>query len=79
MAALEEFEDFVRQKVIIEKCTHKQVSDQLQQSFPGEKGFSVRSIERFCSEKGIKKLPDIDDQELDEVVSSAVLQVESLD
>lgn len=75
MAALEQYEDFVREKVEIDKYTHKQLSDELQQSFPGERGFSVRSVERFCSEKGIKKMCDIDDHELDEVVSSAVLQV----
>ena len=64
MAALEEHEDFIREKVVIEKNTHKQLSDELQQSFPGEKGFSVRSIKKFCSEKGISKTCDINDQEL---------------
>ena len=63
MAALEEFEDFIREKVVIERCTYKQVSDQLQQSFPESR------------EKGINKTTDIDDQKLDEVASSAVLQV----
>ena len=75
MAALEQFEDFVREKIVVERCTHKQISDELQQSFPGEKGFSVRSMERFCSDRGISKTCDIDDKDLDEVVSSAVLQV----
>ena len=75
MAALEEYEDFVREKVAIEKYTHKQLSYELQRAFPDEKGFSVRSVKRFCSEKGIRKTCDIDDQELDEVISSAVLQV----
>ena len=75
MAALEQFEDFVREKIVKERCTHKQISDELQQSFPAEKGFSVRSVERFCSNKGISKMCNIDNQDLDEVVSSAVLQV----
>ena len=75
MAGLEEYEHFVGEKVEIEKYTHKQLSDELQNSLPGERGFSVRSIKRFCSEKGIKKLCDIDDHKLDEVVSNAVLQV----
>ena len=75
MAALEQFEDFVREEIVVERCTHKQISDELQQSFPGEKGFSVRSMERFCSDRGISKTCDFDDQDLDEVVSSAVLQV----
>ena len=75
MAALEEYEDYVREKVVIEKYSHKQLSDELQRAFPDERGFSVRSIKRFCSEKSIKKTCNIDDQELDEVVSSAVSQV----
>ena len=54
--ALQEIEDFVRQKVEVEKCTHKQLSSHLQQCYPGEKGFSLRSIERFCGEKGIRKV-----------------------
>ena len=54
--ALEELEDFVRQKIEVEKCTHKQLSSQLQQCYPGEKGFSLRSIEHFCSEKEIKRV-----------------------
>lgn len=73
---MEEYEEFVREKVVFEKYTHKQLSDELQQCFPGERGFSVRSVKRFCSEKGIRKTCDLDDQELDEVVSNAVLQVE---
>ena len=59
MAALEQFEDFVREKIVVERCTHKQISNELQQSFPGEKGFSVRSVERFCSNKEISKTCDI--------------------
>ena len=56
---LEGFEDFVRQKVEVEKCSHRELSSQLQQCFPDEKGFSLRSIERFCSEKEIKKVPAV--------------------
>jgi len=75
MASLDNFEEFVREKVTVEKCTHQQVSDELKSSFPGERGFSLRSVERFCREKGIKKMSNIDDQQLDDVVSDAVLQV----
>ena len=75
MAALEQYEDYIREKVIREKWTHKMLSDELQQSFSGERGFSVRSIERFCSEKEIRKTCDMDDQQLDEVITDAVLQV----
>ena len=54
MAALEDIEDFVREKVK-SKCTHKQLSNHLKEVFPGQRGFSVRSIERFCAEKEITK------------------------
>ena len=82
---------FRKIKIEVEKCTHKQLSSELQQCYPREKGFSVRSIKRFCSEKEIKKVAsiliitvvthsyiqesNIDGQTLDEFVSTAVLQV----
>ena len=74
-AALEEFEDFVREKVEVEHCTHKQISEQFSEAFPGERGFSVRSVERFCSKKRIKKTSEINEQELDAVIKEAVSQV----
>jgi len=73
--ALEDLEDFVRYKIEVEKMTHPQLRDLLQLEFPGEKGFSLRSIEKFCSLKGIKKTLKIDDQDLDEIVSEAVSYV----
>ena len=75
MAALCDFEGFVREKIVESKYTYKQLSDTLQQCFPEERGFSVRSIKRFCNEKEIRKTTKLDDQELDEVVIEAVLQV----
>jgi len=75
MASLDNFEEFVKEKVEIYKCTHQQVSDELKTLFPGERGFSLRSVERFCCEKEIKKTTEIDDQQLDDVISEAVRQV----
>ena len=75
MSALDKLEDLVREKIVVEKYTHRQLSNELQLSFPGEKGFSVRSVERFCSEKGIKKITDISEEELEMILSEAVLQV----
>ena len=75
MTSLDNFEEFVKEKVEIYKCTHQQVSDELKSLFPGERGFSLRSVERFCCEKGIKKTTEIDDQQLDDVISEAVRQV----
>jgi len=75
MASLDNFEEFVKEKVEVYKCTHQRVSDELKSLFPGERGFGLRSVERFCSEKGIKKTTEIDDKELDNVISEAVRQV----
>ena len=75
MAALDEHEHFVREKIELESWTHEQVSVELQRSFPGKRGFSLWSVEFFCNQRGIKKLTDLDDQQLDEVVTEAVLQV----
>ena len=51
------------------------MSVELQRLYPGKRGFSLRSVEFFCKEKEIKKLIDLDDQQLDGVVIHAVLQV----
>ena len=69
MSALDQFEELVREKIEVQKYTHKQISNEFQMSFPGEKGFSVRSIERFCSDKGIKKVSNISEQELETILS----------
>ena len=71
MASLEDVKDFVREKVK-SKCTHKQLSNHLKEVFPGQRGFIVRSIERFCAEKGITKMAAIDDEDLDSTISEAV-------
>ena len=51
--------------------THKQISAFLEENHPGQRGFSVRSMERFGSYKGIQKTSRIDDDKLDEAVSNA--------
>ena len=50
------------------KDGHKQISVFLEADHPGQRGFSVRSVERFCSNRGIHKTPRINDQKLDEAV-----------
>lgn len=72
--SLDDLEDFVRKKVKA-KWTHKQLSEHLQKKFPGVRGFSVRSIERFCSQQSIHKTARIDDSTLDQAVACAVEKV----
>ena len=34
-------------------CTYKEISDILQQLYPGKRGFSLRSVERYCCQHGL--------------------------
>ena len=78
MSALEGFEDLIRDKIENERWTPKQISTFLMESYPGQRGFSVRSIERFCGNKGIHKTSRIDDRSLDVAVSTATSMVRSI-
>jgi hypothetical protein len=73
--ALEEFEDFIRSKIEKERWTHSQLIEHLQSSISGKRGFSVRSIERFCSTKGIHRTSRLDDTQVEELVREAVDRV----
>ena len=75
MAGLEHLESLIREKVEKERWTHDRLSDFLQRAYPGVRGLSVRSLQRFCSEKGIHKTARISEQELDRVVADAVAKV----
>lgn len=75
MADLEEIEDFIREKVERNKWTHVRLSRHLQELYPGMRGFSIRSLERFCSNKGIHKTSRLSAGQIDEVVGEAVAKV----
>ena len=75
MAELDAFEDFVKEKIEKEHFTYSKLSRELKQRYPGRRGFSVRSLERFCSLKAIKRISVMNDQSLDEVVMEAVAKV----
>ena len=53
----------------------KDLSDLLKERYPKARGFSVRSIERFCVENGIRGKGFAPDEILDELVEEAVSQV----
>jgi hypothetical protein len=72
---LEQLEDLVRDLVEQRRWSHSRVSDYLQQTYPGTRGLSLRSIQRFCSAKGIHRTSRLDDTQVDEVVSEAVNMV----
>ena len=71
MTSLENFEGFIRDKIERERWTHKKTSRYFMERYPGQRGFSVRSVERFCSNKGIHKTSRIDEQSLDGAVLNA--------
>ena len=75
MAKLQSFTDFIREKVEKESWTHAQLSDHFHALYPAESGFSVRSIQRLCNEKGIKRTSRISDADLDVAVSEAINKV----
>lgn len=75
MASLDNSESFIRRKVEKEGWTHAKLSNHLQGLYPESKGFSVRSLQRFCSEKNIHKTSRLGAQEVDVVVADAVAKV----
>lgn len=75
MNSLVQFEAFIRQKIEGEKWSHREISEYLATSHPGHRGFSVRSIQRFCAEFDIHKTSRIGDTELKNAVSKAVEMV----
>ena len=52
--------------------TYKGISKYLQDLYPHQRGFSTRTVRRYCKENGLEKM---DETEIDEVVSEAVQEV----
>ena len=75
MAKMEQFEQFIREKIVDERWSHGQLKEYFTGQFPGEKGFSIRSIERFCRSKHIHKTSRAGTEIVDEAVSEAVAKV----
>ncbi|XP_064383624.1 uncharacterized protein LOC135351363 isoform X2 [Halichondria panicea] len=59
-------------EMVTSGMTHEDISNTLKTRFPGIRGFSARSVRRFCSENGIHK-PD--SAQVDAVVECAVTEV----
>lgn len=55
--------------------THAQIAEELQARYPGERGFSARSVRRFCSNHGITSSSGLSDRHLDKVVASGIAKV----
>ena len=72
---LSSFHEVVKEKIEVCRWTHKQVSDYLQQLYPGSRGHSVRNLERFCSEADIHRTSRLDQSLVDGYVSEAIQKV----
>ncbi len=68
-------EGYIREMVVVKKMTHENISDSIQQQYPGVRGLSSRSVRRFCHEHGIHSTSRLPQSDLIRVISSAVAQV----
>ena len=75
MAALDDHEDYIRRRVVDEHATHRQISEELRGLYPGRRGYSIRSIERFCHDNAIHKTSRLSEAAVEEAVAEAVAKV----
>ncbi len=75
MAMLEMLEEYVEEKVVKDGWTYSKLSAHLKEQYPGVRGFSVRSIERFCGAKNIHKTSRLRAEEVDIAVAGAIVKV----
>ncbi len=68
-------EALVRRKVVEERKTHQQISDELKEVYPRMKGHSSRSVRRFCDKHNIHVTSRLTDDQLDRVVAASVSKV----
>ena len=71
--------DFVEEFLSNGNHTVHDLSDFLKERFLDARGFSTRTIERFCHEHGIKRKGTVSDAVLDVLVERAVHQVLIID
>ncbi len=67
-------EAFIHQR-IRDGYTHRDVSSELAQAYPGMRGVSTRSVRRFCAEREIHYSGRLSHQQVGELVEQSVSQV----
>ena len=75
MLASLDCEIYIRQQ-IQSRATHRRISIELQQLYPGIRGISARSIRRFCSERRIHYSSRFTASQVENAVEQAVSQVQ---
>ena len=58
--------EYIKDLVITQRKTHSEVSFLLKERFPDKKGFSSRSVRRFCFENGINLRNSLLNDELEQ-------------
>ena len=56
--------------------THQAISVSFRQMSPSERGFSARSVRRFCAEQGIHYRCGLSDEQLDRLIESRIVAVD---
>jgi len=67
--------DYIWECVETHQMTLPALSEHLSLSYPGEKGFSVRNLKRFCADHDIHRIRPFTPAERDEVVKQGVEEV----
>ena len=65
--------NLIRQLVSVKKYTYAQASDYLKTKYPNSRGFSERTVRRYCKENEISSRTDTN--EVNRMVADAVSQV----
>ena len=60
---------------MVDRLTHRQLSEELQNRFPGSRGCSIPSIKLFCSQRGIHKTSRLSNADVENVVADAIAKV----
>ena len=66
-------EKYVRQLVEQENKTFKEISAILSINFPGERGYGIKSVQKFCESRGISRC--VTQNTVEKLVADAVKKV----
>ena len=76
LESIRDIETQLRRKVQDERKSYKMISMELKNQYPHvPRGFSARSIRRFCDDQGIHATSRLTALQLDRVVASSVYKV----
>ena len=69
-----DLEDFIRESRLKGRA-YVEISESLRTLYPGERGFSARTLRQYCMEGGIHRTTRLPSTGLNRVVATAVSQV----